>query len=161
MDPWLRSTVQDLLAVPDGANLLRQAANYGVHVRRGELPADTLGSYRPFINMITLAQMLDGYSEYERANVLSHELTHVLDVIEKRDIFNEAGCLATEERAFTRSGEVWFALWGGTLPEPPQNSMQARFNDLAKMSRGDPAKLRARIADIYHDACRSNSLTQD
>ncbi|MHB1132298.1 MAG: hypothetical protein ACYC4L_07890 [Chloroflexota bacterium] len=152
-DPWLRSTVQDLLAVPDGANLLRAAANYGVNIRRAELSPGYLGSYRPFTKVITLTKALDAYSEFERANVLSHELSHVSDVIENRDIWDQKGCLESEERAFRRSGEVWYGLWGGALPEPPRNGMQARFNDIAKSARNDPAKLRAAIASSYDEAC--------
>ena len=153
VDPWLRSTVQELATVPSGADLLRRAANSGAFVTRGELRPGLIGSYRAGTGMLTLSFELDRYSEFERAEVLSHELRHAIDDVEGQLPDLGPGCLEAEFRAFREAGEAWYALWGGNLPQP-QNQLQRRFNDLAALGRTDPNRLKEVIGEYYADQCK-------
>lgn len=153
VDPWLRSTVQDLLALPLGADLLRRAASAGVFLQRGELRSGLIGAYRGGMGMITLSLDLDKYSEFERAEVLSHELRHALDDLDGKLPRSGSGCLEAEARAFRQAADVWYALWGGNLPEP-QNQLQRRFNDLAIAARYDPGRMNEMIAISYAEQCK-------
>ncbi len=151
VDPWLRTTVRELAGVPVGADLLRRAAGHGVPVIRADLPDGELGSYG--LGLVRLSDELDDYSEFERAEVLAHELRHAVEDAKTPLPESGQGCLDAEVRAFQTSAEAWYALWGGNLPQP-QNALQARFNQLAATAHDSPAALQSYVASAYATQCR-------
>ena len=153
VDPMLRTTVDDLSALPNGSFLLKSAAQAGVSVRYGELPFGVLGSYQMRTKVVTLWSALREYSEFERVPVLAHELTHAsYDAAGQLNRNTRDTCYAMEEKAFRQEANAWSNLWHSILPRP-QNSLQADLNSLAIAVRSDPLWLTKTLLNSYGDAC--------
>ena len=151
VDPMLRSTVDDLAALPNGSFLLRSAAQAGVSVRYGDLPFGVLGSYQKGTKLVTLWSALSGYSEFERVPILAHELTHAsYDAAGQLNRNTRDTCYTMEEKAFRQEANAWSNLWHSILPRP-KNSLQAGLNSLAIAVRSDPLWLTKTLLDSYGD----------
>lgn len=151
-DPWLRSTIEDLALVPEGAELLKIAADFGVSIGRDSLPEGALAAYQPLTKTITVLTDLDDYSELERAAVLAHELRHAMDHAQGELGATIDECLLAEERAFVQQSDVWYKLWRDVLPRP-QNTLQLRLNQTAEAVRHNPAWLSERVLLAYGESC--------
>lgn len=151
-DPRLRSTIEDLASVPDGAELLKMAADFGVSMRRDTLPAGALAAYQPLTRVITVHTDLDDYGEFERAAVLAHELRHAVDHAQGKLGETVGECLLAEERAFAKQSEVWYKLWRDVLPRPG-NALQLRLNQTAEATRYNPVWLSERVLQAYGESC--------
>ena len=152
VDPWLTSTVHQLLKLERGQWLLRVAAEQGVTVRRARTNPGVLGQYNRSNRTVSLDDRLDSYSATVRASVLAHELQHAADQAAGRRIVTPSDCYLAEEDAFRRQAELWAQFWQYKLPRDV-DTVHAELNDIALTVSRDPVGFAVSLTRRYHDQC--------
>jgi hypothetical protein len=151
-DIWLSGTISRLQETALGRQLLHTAADYGVQVLRDRPP---FGSYAVFdrsSKTIKIDPLLDKYSAWERAAVLSHELRHASDAASGMNMDTTDGCYRTEQNAFTDEAQVWIGFWQNKLPRPA-NSVQSELNNIALTLARDPYAFIGNLLTSYKHQC--------
>ncbi len=122
--------LQDISRTSLGKDLLASTA--GTTLRFTNVPAESLGDYRPASDLVEIASWLPGSGEFEAAAVLAHELTHARQGRAGK-LAKGQQCYVDEVEAFTVSGQVWKELWGSQLPGDT-TTVRAELNILARVS---------------------------
>jgi hypothetical protein len=154
--PALTDIVLELSTVPVGAALMKEAANHGVQVQRGDLPdPKALGVYDPETKAILIDQDLDDASLWERTSVLAHELQLAADHAAGLPRQQSADCLAREIAALRRQAQVWATFWQGLerLPQP-RTPLQRLLNQAARDNWQNPDNLVLTLGETYRIECR-------
>ncbi len=146
------TAIQQLAAVPAGADLVNAATQNGVLIEMGRLPRTALGAFIPEENLVIVSSQLASAPSKAPANVLAHELQHAEDVATMGEPQTPAQCFNFEERAFFKQATVWEQLWGGNLP-PNSNPFYAEFNDIAVTVATNPNAFVAQLVQRYQSEC--------
>jgi hypothetical protein len=154
--PALSDTVLELSTLPVGLALIRTAADHGVAVQRGDLPAPTAyGAYDPDSRAILLDQDLDDASLWERSAVLAHELQLAADHAAGLPRARSEDCLQREIAALRRQAQVWATFWHGPDRLPlPRTPLQRLLNQAARDNWEAPDNLVLTLGETYRIECR-------
>jgi hypothetical protein len=146
-----------LLEDPEGAALVRRAAEGGVGLVRGPLGRTLAGAYAPKVRLIAVSSRYDRSTRWVRATVLVHELQPAVDNLEGRiptdGPVSEQSCYADEVRAFQAEARYWRRLWGGK-PAPDTRDHYREHNRVAAAIAVDPVKFVETIHETYEERCQ-------
>jgi hypothetical protein len=143
--------VQALLEIPEGRDLLRNAADRRVRLRLRRLDDELRGYYQASSRLILISRDLERRSVQVRALILAHELQHAT---ERGDDETSEDCYRSEEAAFLVEARIWPQLWPGQTP-PDDDEYARDANELVRQVARDPESLARDVRDLYHDDCES------
>jgi hypothetical protein len=153
----LAASALALLEDPEGAALVRRAAEGGIGLLRGPLGPRLSGAYAPKVKLAAVSTRYDRSTRWVRAAVLVHELQHAVDNLEGRipsdGAVSEASCYEAEVRAFQAEARVWRRLWAGKAA--PDNRLHYREqNRVAAAIASDPAEFVSSVEATYEERCQ-------
>jgi hypothetical protein len=87
------------------------------------------------------------------AAVLAHELSHLRDLVERKPLWTQAGCLETEQDAFRTQATVWELFYGSRGKRGPESEIERQQNYILSSLRNEPDAFAQRVSQIYQHEC--------
>ncbi len=85
--------------------------------------------------------------------VILHELVHLNDFLEGRDLYSRQGCLASELRAFKVQSDYWERLTGPEGKTPPRDELETHLNSVLTGLNISPDQFANLLLQVYDEQC--------
>src|SRR5262245_15557348 len=152
-DPELLSRLNLLADLSPGQPLYQLAMRAPVSFVWAPLDADVGGLFSARRRWVAINVRWYSADPKAVSAVLGHELSHLRDLVDRKPLWTQVGCLETEQDAFRTQAAIWEAFYGPRGKRSPENEIERQQNYILSSLTSEPDQFAERVSRIYQHEC--------